>query len=83
MGSFRKVGDDILKELLDFSEEDLGSLTYKEDIILPNYAKCSLGQKTMTYVLTGAFMKYGDYAQRSSMRPSTLTTPRIFFKQKR
>lgn len=58
-------------------------LTYKEDIILPNYTKCSLGQKTMTYVLTGAFMKYGDYAQRSSMRPSTLATPRIFFKQKR
>ena len=31
MGSFRKVGDDILKEWLDFREEDLGFLTYKED----------------------------------------------------
>lgn len=31
MGSYRKVGDDILKEWLDFREEELGSLTYKED----------------------------------------------------
>ena len=31
MGSYRKVGDDILKEWLDFREEDLGSLTCKED----------------------------------------------------
>ena len=31
MGSYRKVGDDILKEWLAFREEDLGSLTCKED----------------------------------------------------
>ena len=31
MGSYRKVGDDILKEWLDFREEKLGSLTCKED----------------------------------------------------
>lgn len=31
MGSYRKVGDDILKEWLDFREEKLGSLTFKED----------------------------------------------------
>ena len=31
MGSYRKVGDDILKEWLDFREEELGSLTCKED----------------------------------------------------
>ena len=31
MGSNRKVGDDILKEWLDFREEELGSLTCKED----------------------------------------------------
>ena len=30
MGSYRKVGDDILKEWLDFREEELGSLTSKE-----------------------------------------------------
>ena len=31
MGSYRKVGDDILKEWLDFREEELGTLSYKED----------------------------------------------------
>ena len=31
MGSYRKVGEDILKEWLDFREEELGSLTCKED----------------------------------------------------
>lgn len=31
MGSYRKVGDDILKEWLDFREEELDSLTCKED----------------------------------------------------
>ena len=31
MGSYRKVGDDILKKWLDFREEELGSLTCKED----------------------------------------------------
>ena len=31
MGSYRKVGDNILKEWLDFREEELGSLTCKED----------------------------------------------------
>ena len=31
MGSYRKVGDDILKEWLDFREEKLGALTCKED----------------------------------------------------
>ena len=29
MGSYRKVGNDILKEQLDFIEEKLGSLTCK------------------------------------------------------
>ena len=31
MGSYRNVGDDILKEWLDFREEELGSLTCIED----------------------------------------------------
>ena len=31
MGSYRKVGDDILKEWLDFREEELGSLACMED----------------------------------------------------
>lgn len=31
MGSYRKVGDDILKDWLDFREEELGALNCKED----------------------------------------------------
>ena len=31
MGSYRKVGNDILKEWLDFREEELGALTCNED----------------------------------------------------
>ena len=31
MGSYRKVGNDFLKTWLDFREEELGTLSYKED----------------------------------------------------
>ena len=31
MKSYRKVGNDILKEWLNFREKELGSLTFKED----------------------------------------------------
>lgn len=31
MGNYKKTGDDILKEWLDFREENLGALTCKED----------------------------------------------------
>ena len=57
-------------------------LTFKEDMILPAMnTKCSLIQKTVTYVVTGAMMSYGDYAQRHGMKPSSIVMPRIFIKQ--
>ena len=59
-------------------------LTFKEDIIMPsNNGTPRLSQRTITYVLTGAFLTYGDYAERASMRPSTITMPKIFIKQAR
>ena len=58
-------------------------MTYKEDIIIPGYEKCSLTQKTMTYVITNAFLRYGDYAQRAGMKPSSISIPKIFISQRR
>ena len=58
-------------------------MTYKEDIIFPGYEKCSLTQKTMTYVITNAFLRYGDYAQRAGMKPSSIAVPKILLGQRR
>lgn len=57
-------------------------ITFKEDIILPcRNAKNSLIQKTITYLVTGAMLSYGDYAQRNGMKPSSLVMPRIYIRQ--
>lgn len=57
-------------------------ITFKEDIILPcRNAKNSLIQKTITYLVTGAMLSYGDYAQRHGMKPSSLVMPRIYIRQ--
>lgn len=57
-------------------------LTFKEDIILPSRNSTNvLVQKTITYVVTGAMLSYGDYAQRNGMKPSSLVMPRIFIRQ--
>ena len=58
-------------------------MTYKEDYIMPNGHTSSLVQKTMTYVITNALLRYGDYAQRAGMKPSTISFPRIFIGQDR
>ena len=58
-------------------------ITFKEDIILPSTNSQSLIQQTITYCITGAFLRYGDYAQRAGMKPSTICIPRIFIKQNR
>ena len=56
-------------------------ITYKEDIIVPVNEKYNLRQKTMTYLITSAFLRYGDYAQRAGMKPSTISMPKVFIKQ--
>jgi len=58
-------------------------MTYKEDVIMPNYSQYSLTQKTMTYVIVNAFLRYGDYAQKMGLKPSSITIPKIFLRQKR
>lgn len=56
-------------------------ITYKEDIIVPVNEKYNLRQKTMTYLITSAFLRYGDYSQRMGMKPSTISMPKVFIKQ--
>ena len=58
-------------------------LTYKEDYILPNKHKNKLKQYTTTYLITSAFLKYGDYAQRYGMKPATICMPKIYLMQGR
>ena len=56
-------------------------MSFKEDVIIPFGNK--LVQKTITYIVTGAFLRYGDYAQQSSYKPATIVTPRILVYQGR
>ena len=58
-------------------------ITFKEDIIVPDYCSQTITQKTITYVITNAFLRYGDYAMRSGMKPATIAVPRIYMKQAR
>lgn len=58
-------------------------MTFKEDVIVPYWQKAVLSQKTVTYVITNSFLRYGDYSQKMGMKPSTITVPRIFIRQKR
>lgn len=74
MGSYRKVGDDILKDWLDFREEKLDSLTCKEDKkhfiyfeeiaenILRNVPECNKKYvRQQLHKLDDDFLDYCDY----------------------
>lgn len=55
-------------------------MTFKEDIIVPaSYG--SIKQMTITYVITSAFLSYGDYSQRNGYKPATISMPKIYLKQ--
>lgn len=58
-------------------------MTFKEDYILPFNQTCSLVQSTITYCITNAFLRYGSYAQKTGLRPSSIKVPRIFLTQER
>lgn len=58
-------------------------MTFKEDAFVPVLSRTALMQKTITYVITNAFLRYGDYSQRSGMKPSTIAVPKIFISQDR
>ena len=57
-------------------------LTFKEDIIMPG-SYGSVKQMTITYVITPAFLSYGDYAQRNNYKPATIAVPKIYIVQNR
>lgn len=77
-----KVSNGVIANVIVGSHVHL-PMTFKEDIILPNPQKGILSQTTITYLITNAFLRYGDYAQRSSMKPATISVPRIFLLQGR
>ena len=56
-------------------------LTFKEDVIIPDVNKMVVKQKTITYLITNAFLRYGDYAQRQGLKPTSIAVPRMFLKQ--
>lgn len=58
-------------------------LTFKEDYLDVNRNNCTLKQRTITYVITNAFLRYGGYSQRGGMKPATISVPKIFFLQGR
>lgn len=57
------------------------AIAFKEDYLIPH--SDALIQKTMTYVITGSFLRYGDYAQRMGMKPSSFVIPKIYIRQLR
>ena len=73
-----KMSQGILADLYLGSHVHL-PLTYKEDIIIPS--GLGLVQKTMTYVISNAFLKFGDYSQKMGMKPATISVPRIIVRQ--
>ena len=77
-----KISNGIIADVIVGSHVHL-PLTYKEDVIIPYEQKAVMRQKTVTYVITNAFLRFGDYSQKMGMKPSTVTVPRIFVKQKR
>lgn len=58
-------------------------ITFKEDVIIPYGQQRRLSNKTITYVVVNAFLRYGDYAERGGYKPSTIAVPKIFIRQSR
>ena len=77
-----KISNGIIADVIVGSHVHL-PLTYKEDVIIPYPQQAALKQKTVTYVISNSFLKFGDYSQKMGMKPSTITVPRIFIRQGR
>ena len=77
-----KISNGIIADVIVGSHVHL-PMTFKEDVIVPYEQKASIRQRTVTYVITNAFLRFGDYSQKMGMKPSTITVPRIFIRQKR
>ena len=77
-----KISNGIIADVIVGSHVHL-PLTYKEDVIVPLSQQTAIKQKTVTYVISNSFLKFGDYNQKMGMKPSTIQVPRIFIKQGR
>lgn len=58
-------------------------MTFKEDMVLPQTNTQNLRQQTITYVITNAFLRFGDYSQKAGMKPATVKVPKIILSQER
>ena len=58
-------------------------LTFKEEVFMPDPRNMSLMLKPITYVMTNAFLRYGDYAERAGMKPASISVPKIVWRQAR
>lgn len=58
-------------------------MTFKEDMLMPYEQKSALTQRTITYVITNAFLRFGGYAQKMGMKPAPITVPKIYIRQAR
>lgn len=76
-----KISNGVVADLIIGSHVHL-PLTFKEDILVP-FNGLTLVQQTITYLITNAFLKYGDYAQKMSLKPATISTPRVLLKSYR
>ena len=63
-----KISNGIIADVIVGSHVHL-PMTFKEDIIIPYEQKAALRQKTVTYIITNSFLKFGDYSQKMGMKP--------------
>lgn len=77
-----KISNGIIADIIVGSHVHL-PMTFKEDVIIPYEQRAALRQKTVTHVITNAFLRFGDYSQKMGMKPSTIKVPRIFIRQGR
>lgn len=77
-----KISNGIIADLIIGSHVHT-PMTFKEDVIMPRTNRYMLVQQTITYVITNAFLYYGDYSQRAGMKPATISVPIIYLYQNR
>lgn len=77
-----KISNGVIADLIVGSHVH-SPITFKEDIMIPYGQHKKVMPKTITYLVTNAFLRYGDYAQRNGYKPSTVTVPRVFVRQAR
>lgn len=77
-----KIGNSILADIICIGHCHT-SITFKEDMIIPQTNTHRTRTHTTTYVMVSSMLGYGDYAQRQGIKPSTINVPRIILTQER